>query len=207
MLSKHFIIKAWVAVMAVLMLPLSVYADDGGKESGVTATLLLGLSQTHYGANQYHDSEFKVGFMFTPCVGYRFNDRWEAGALFKYEKVADAATYYGFGAYGEYNYLRFVDNRLRLFVDLQAYYSAGGRDGYGDDLGAPEDKQPTEVGFVPGIAYRIPGSKVDLKLRYLFIGFNNNDRWYKEMGGCVGRGDWILDAGLRRLEFGVAVNF
>lgn len=185
----------------------TVKAVESESLSGVTATLLLGLSQTHYGANQYHDSEFKVGFMFTPRVGYRFNDRWEAGALFKYEKVADAATYYGFGAYGEYNYLRFVDNRLRLFVDLQAYYSAGGRDGYGDDLGAPEDKQPTEVGFVPGIAYRIPGSKVDLKLRYLFIGFNNNDRWYKEMGGCVGRGDWILDAGLRRLELGVAVNF
>lgn len=185
----------------------TVKAVESESQSGVTATLLLGLSQTHYGANQYHDSEFKVGFMFTPRVGYRFNDRWEAGALFKYEKVADAATYYGFGAYGEYNYLRFADNRLRLFVDLQAYYSTGGRDGYGDDLGLPGDKQPTEVGFVPGIAYRIPGSKVDLKLRYLFIGFNNNDRWYKEMGGCVGRGDWILDAGLRRLELGVAVNF
>ena len=198
-------IKALISILLLFAVNLITRATE--PESGVTATLLLGLSQTHYGANQYHDSEFKVGFMFTPRVGYRFNDRWEAGALFKYEKVADAATYYGFGAYGEYNYLRFADNRLRLFVDLQAYYSTGGRDGYGDDLGFPGDKEPTEVGFVPGIAYRIHGSKVDLKLRYLFIGFNNNDRWYKDMGVCVGRGDWILDAGLRRLELGVAVNF
>lgn len=65
-----------------------------------------------------------------------------------------------------------------------------------------------EVGFTPSIAYRIGNSPVELKLRYLFIGFNHSDRDYKsEAPGCLGRGDWIVDASLRRLEIGASITF
>lgn len=196
-------------MLLMVVLAFAAKAEEPEAERGVTASVLLGFTHDHFRDGH----KWALGVEVTPRVGYRFNDKLEAGVLFKYENVAEAANYYGLGAYGQYSFARFLDSRLRLFVDLQAYYSWGGRDGYDGYIdnngypGANDDKQPTEVGFVPGVAYRIPGSKVDIMLRYLFIGFNNNDRWYKELGGCVGRGDWILDAGLRRLEIGVAYTF
>ncbi|ROT14577.1 hypothetical protein [Paramuribaculum intestinale] len=66
----------------------------------------------------------------------------------------------------------------------------------------------TEAGVMPCFAYRIPKSPVDIKLRYLFLGFNDSHRFYKgEAPGCLGRGDWIIDASLRRLEIGASITF
>lgn len=170
-------------------------------EQGITTGIYTGLNRWERADHN------KVGFSVTPQIGYRFNSKWEAGAMFKFDHYSDLVNYYGIGAYGRYNCVLTPNGAFRLFVDGQAYYSIGDYEKYyGGDL-TDNSVNPVEIGLTPGIAYRIHGSKVDLKLRYLFIGFNNNDRWYKEMGGCVGRGDWILDAGLRRLELGVAVNF
>lgn len=201
---KNYIIKAWVAVMAIILLPLSAYADDEGEERGIT----IGAS---FGIFRNYSSDLTEPII-TPRIGYRFNNKWEAGAIVKYHKVRAYSSLWAFGGYGQWTVLGVPRYGFRLFVDLSAYY--GSISGDYDDDNIPSDSNTLdqklfEAGFTPGVAYRIPNTPIDLTLRYLFIGINTADDFFFEKGshGCLGKGDWILDAGLRRLELGVAVNF
>lgn len=178
----------------------SVRAQDVVPEKGVTATAMFGLSQCRslHGTGK----ESSIGVVITPRIGYRLNPAWEAGGMFRYEKFGRNLNCYGIGAYGEYSFWR-SDVGLRAFVDMQGYYSIpnSGNDGGNED-------SFVEAGLTPGLAYHIANSPVDLKLRYLFVGFNNSERFYKtDAPGCLGRNDWILDASLRRLEIGLSVMF
>lgn len=192
---KRILLFAMAALFAC-----NAFAQNNSDERGFTAGIMFGLSQTHH--DNFINKKNHIGVIVTPRLGYRFNSSWEAGALFRYEKFSEDLNYYGIGGYGEYSFLHF-NNGLRMFVDLQAYHSFPGT-----DIDGGNEESFTEVGFVPGVAYRIGNSPVDLKLRYLFVGFNHGPRYYKsEAPGCLGRGDFILDAALRRLEIGVSVTF
>lgn len=191
----YFILAALLCIGSIPTV--KAQSDD----SGITVGLSFGIGQqrgfygTHYETNS--------GIIVTPRIGYRFNEKWEAGAFFKFQKFGKYQNYYGIGGYGEYDALKIVDN-FSLFIDMQASYSLlnSSADGALGECGI------AEIGFVPGLKYKIPGSPVDIKLRYLFVGFNHSEKNYKEDSpGCLGRGDWIIDAGLRRFELGVALNF
>lgn len=207
--------KKFFAIIAMLSLFLcnQTSAQQIGKEQGFSVTAMFGLSQSRYlrGTTFGSDRKTYTGPVITPRVCYRFNKKWEAGLLFRYEKFGEYSNYYGIGGFGEYNYLRF-NNGIKLFVDMQAIYSIQSG-GYGADNDNPDchsniNDNITEIGFVPGVAYNIPQTPVDIKLRYLFVGFNHSSKDYKaDTKDCLGRGDFILDGALRRLEIGLSVTF
>lgn len=182
------------------------YAADRNKEKGLTVGVGFGLS---YANHDMYSTEDHVGMIAVPKVGYRLNPRWEVGGMVKYENASTTFdSYIGIGPYSEYTFATAADGNLRFFARAQAVLSIDASENYNADIDSPDSKGcPFDIGLTPGVAYRIPGSPVDLKLTYLFIGFNNNDRWYKELGGCLGRGNWIIDAGVRRLEIGATVQF
>lgn len=202
-----------ITLILSLFLCNQVSAQQTEEERGFTLTAMFGLSNSEYlhGTTSGLEKDTYTGPVITPRIGYRFNKKWEAGVLFRYEKSGKHDNYYGIGGYGELNYLRF-NNGIKLFVDMHAIYSihSCGYDYYPNSPGiySGNDDDMTEIGFVPGVAYKIPQTPVDLKLRYLFIGFNNSEKDYKsDVKGCLGRGDFILDGALRRLEIGLSVTF
>ncbi|MCM1483872.1 MAG: hypothetical protein NC043_06015 [Muribaculaceae bacterium] len=153
-------------------------------------------------------------FMLHPRVGYRFTSRLEAGLMTKFNFNGRASDpFVEIGAYGRYNYLLY--NQFRWFVDAQAVWAGGyyidNWPGASADFKAPREFRHsfTEFGIVPGVAYRIPNTAIDIKVRYLFIGFNKtyNDCPFKDAQGCHTKGDFIFDAGWRRLEIGVSYDF
>lgn len=202
-----------LTILLIIVLGLSVHASavDFSDDRGFTVTALFGISQNHSSYNHYSDNH--SGLVASPRIGYRFNSTWEAGALFRYENFGKYDHYIGAGIYGEWSFLRFASG-LRLITEAHATFNA-----YSSDADAvsifdfptvytTQNKDMTEIGFTPCIAYRIANSPVDLKLRYLFLGFNHSEREYKsEAPGCLGRGNWIIDASLRRLEIGASITF
>ncbi len=201
-----------LTILLIIVLGLSVHASavDFSDDRGVTVTALFGISQNHRSYNHYSDNCY--GLVASPRIGYRFNSTWEAGAHFRYEKFGKYDHYIGAGIYGEWSFLRFASG-LRLITEAHATFNAYSSDAdvvSVNEFGhvSPQNKDMTEIGFTPCIAYRIANSPVDLKLRYLFFGFNHSEREYKsEAPGCLGRGDWIIDASLRRLEIGASITF
>lgn len=174
---------------------------DFNDERGITVSAMLGISQ-YYHSFAVGGHENKYGPVATPRIGYRFNAKWEAGVLFRFEKFGNYSDYGGIGIYGEWSFSRFTSG-LRLIAEGHAHSNF-----CGTDLLGIHTKNMTEVGFTPCVAYHIANSPVDLKLRYLFLGFNHSMRNYKsDAPGCLGRGDWIIDASLRRLEIGASITF
>ena len=202
-----------LTILLIIVLGLSVHASavDFSDDRGVTVTALFGISQNHRSYNHYSDNYY--GLVASPRIGYKFNSTWEAGALFRYEKSAEYHKYIGAGIYGEWSFMRFASG-LRLITEVHAAYNAYCSDADYVSVNELDHSYPykhtdmTEIGFTPCIAYRIANSPVDLKLRYLFFGFNHSEREYKsEAPRCLGRGDWIIDASLRRLEIGASITF
>lgn len=176
-----------------------VSAIDFSDDRGVTVSAMFGISHSH--SSNFNENYY--GLVASPRIGYRFNPAWEAGALIRYERYGNYDKYLGAGIYGEWSFFRSAHG-LRLITEAHASFSIHGHDGFD----GPSSKHMKEVGFTPSIAYRIGNSPVELKLRYLFVGFNHSDRDYKsEAPGCLGRGDWIVDASLRRLEIGASITF
>lgn len=195
---KRFLIGALTCLAA-----LSAGAQTQNETDGRGLTIGLGVGAgTDMNSdrnNLYHgDGAYAI---ITPRVGYRFNQRWEAGAMFRFD-LGDLKML-SIGCYGEFSCLHF--DRFRLIVDAQAIFGSLNL-GTGLDGGGP-DFDYAEVGFVPGLAYNVAGTGLDVKLRYLFVGYNDAGRWFKDGKGNLGRGDWILDAGLRRAEIGVSYTF
>ena len=200
-MKKHIIKLLLIFCMAIPAMQM-----QASEEKGLTVGLGLGLS---YANHDMYNTEDHVGMIAVPKVGYRLNPRWEVGGMVKYENASTTFdSYIGIGPYSEYTFATTAEGNLRFFARAQAVLSIDASENYNADIDSPDSKGcPFDIGLTPGVAYRIPGSPVDLKLTYLFIGFNNNDRWYKELGGCLGRGNWIIDAGVRRLEIGATVQF
>ena len=201
--------KLVVIFISMLGLCSPALAIDFSDDRGITVSALFGVSHSHRSFNHHSDNHY--GLVASPRIGYKFNTDWEAGVLFRYEKFTDYNEYAGVGIYGEWSFMRFASG-LRLIAEAHATFNAYDSNGYlinGYDNTYPyKHTDMTEVGFTPCIAYRIANSPVDLKLRYLFIGFNHSERSYKaEVPGCLGRGDWIIDASLRRLEIGASITF
>ncbi len=187
-----------IGCIALLAAP-SLSASET-SEQGMTAGISLGLSNS----NRHHH----VGMVVRPNVGYRFNRTWEAGAFFRFENNGWGGKIYNLSLYGEYNFFPFADKRFSMFVDFQA-----GKGWlptvYDDDPTVSNHRHHTdvEIGFVPGMKFHIPGTQADLRLRYLFVGYNNYNIYTHRSHAVIGGGDWIIDAALRRLELGISVNF
>lgn len=188
-----------IIIMEMWLLPFHVKAGIfDNPDKGLSVELGFSLSRIE----QYHNDGgptrdfYATGTVFTPRVGYRFNNAWEAGMMFRYDKN-DVADFQGYGAFVEYSFIRVPVCNIRIFADGQYVYNH-------EEL----DHNFSEAGITPGVAVNIPTTPIDIKLRYLFIGYSNDIGMRKDVGGCLGhKGNWILDAGLRRLELSVAVNF
>lgn len=200
---KRIITITVIAICTICQIKAIDFRDD----HGITASAFFGCS--HYQIKiPYTGGYWKNDFyhpVITPRLGYRFNSAWEAGLLYRYERQTYENEHYsGIGAYGEWSFLRFLRG-FRLIAEahiLHCVFKGNKENGwYGKN-------NMTEVGMMPCIAYNIPGSPVDIKLRYLFLGLNNSHSRYKGRApGCLGRGDWIVDASLRRLEIGASITF
>lgn len=141
-------------------------------------------------------------FIWSLRAGYRFTPDIEAGAFFR-KDTADGSNYSTWlGIYGEYGFR--VSGQFRLFADGDFSLIAASLD-Y-DDIGYDRhDSKYWELGFRPGVGYKLKSLPIEFKLRYLFVGFDNLH--HGRTGACLGKNDWIIDAGLRRLEIGAAVTF
>lgn len=193
----------WVSTILICCMVLfaapALSATDTTEE-GMTAGISLGLSNSSY--------DHHVGMVVRPNVGYRFNRTWEAGAFFRFENNGWGDKIYNLSLYGEYNFFPFVNQRFSLFVDFQA--GKGWVPTYYDFApGSSKHRHHTdvEIGFVPGIKYHIPGTQANLRLRYLFVGYNNYSGYNESSDASLGGDDWGIDAALRRLEIGISVNF
>ncbi len=199
-----------LTILLIVVLGLSIHASavDFSDDRGITASALFGCNHSHvkitYGVLSEYNEYYPV---ITPRIGYRFNSSWEAGIFYRYEgsiggDYNEHPHYSGIGAYGEWSFFRFLRG-FRLIAEAHVLYNFFVGD---SDLNGSSNM--TEVGMTPCIAYRIPNTPVDIKLRYLFLGFNNSHRYYKAHApGCLGRGDWFIDASLRRLEIGASITF
>ena len=197
-------------VLAVMVLPLAARAADGTEQKGWNVGLGASISK--------NDLQ-EVMFELTPRAGYRINPRWELGGYLQIipHNYLSEYGHFGIGVFGEYTLLS--KWRLRLFIDGKASANIG----WGELIPSAELPYPTptanyetphrlrstyyEVGFIPGLAYRFPGSRMELKLRYMYAGFVDSGDWYKMAPGCHGSKSFIFDTGLRRFEFGLAYNF
>lgn len=140
---------------------------------------------------------WEYGVLLTPRIGLRIDDKREFGIMYRYESTQKNETH-SYGAYYERTYLRFQKVNLRLLVDWQYSYNHPVNH---------DSHNFTEIGATPGIAYHFEGTGLDIRLCYLFLGFNDSMRERKEFGGCLGRGNWIIDAGIRRLSIGMSYTF
>lgn len=192
----------------ILMLGLWVLTPSGASaekpERGITVEMGFSLNRME----RYHQlggGPFSISHdiapMYIPRIGYRFNSLWSVGVMYincttdNYR--ADVDRYNSFGAFVERNFFSFASRRLSFFADLQYLYTH-----------TLQGENSSECGLVPGLTFHIPGSPVDIKLRYLFVGFNDCYSFYKRgWGGCLGRGNFILDAGLQHLHIGAALTF
>lgn len=207
-------------LITLLILSLTLLSQAYGEDnSGILVEANIGITRsTHEYPDWLGVSEKKhyTNALLDVRLGYRFNSRWAVGAMFKRDKYELIGNFPCWGGFVEYTAFNIKQLPLYLFIDLHAYH---GKDttGYIGGWYVDEDgnmhtdghrpTEFTEVGFTPGIGFHIPHTPIDVKLRYLFVGFNNiNDRDYKEVGGCLGRGNWILDAGVRRLEIGISAT-
>ena len=187
---------------------ISARAELPQDEKGIMVSASFGVFHSYSDGNPTY-----TGLIVAPRIGYRINNNWAVGALYKYKKILSGANIMDYGIFGQYTILGRPEKGFRLFTDLHVAYSKE-HDSYdSDSIDGPPllDPRPDncEVGFTPGVAFRIPVIPVDILLRYLFIGFNNAEhnfvRYYSHCR--LGGGDWIIDAGLHRLELGVSVTF
>lgn len=191
------IVSIITVIVGLWLMPVNSQAGIfDNPDKGMTAEMGLGISRvSEYTVGVPYEELHKTGVIYIPRLSYRFNSNWSAGIIFRYDSN-NFDSYKSYGAFAELSFLKIRSCWLRVFTDLHYLYNHS------------DIRNFTEIGLVPGIALNIPGSPIDIKLRYLFIGFNDGYYRHKDVGGCLGRrGDWILDAGLRRLELGVAVNF
>ena len=200
---KKIVITLVIAICTICQIKAVDFSDD----RGITASALFGCYHSHVKITYGVLSEFNEYYpVITPRIGYRFNSSWEAGIFYRYEgsmgDYNEHPHYSGIGAYGEWSFFRFLRG-FRLIAEAHVLYNF-----FVGDSDFNGSSNMTEVGMIPCIAYRIPHTPVDIKLRYLFLGFNNSHRYYKAHApGCRGRGDWIIDASLRRLEIGASITF
>lgn len=189
--------KKLLALLILLSAGLHSYALTGDDEKGFTLGVGLGICNDthHFGNGKKSHHIFLMGSV---RAGYRITPDFEAGIVVGVRDDEGSSSLLSGGIYGEYCFKR--AGQFRMFVDgdfiailPHNYYSEAGKEG-------------CEFGFRPGIAYKFKNVPIELKLRYLFIGFNNTSRGFRT-DACLGRGDWIVDAGLNRLEIGASVTF
>lgn len=191
----------------ILMLGLWVFTPSGATaenpERGITVEMGFSLDRMfgYYNLEGPTKTFHRVSPTYIPRVGYRFSPQWAIGVMYincttdNYR--ADVNRYNSFGAFVERNFFSFASRRLSFFADLQYLYKH-----------TLQGENYSECGLVPGLAFHIPGAPVDIKLRYLFVGFNDCYAFLKRnWGGCLGRGNFILDAGLQHLQIGASVIF
>lgn len=184
-------------VLAAMVLPLAARAADDAEQKGWNVGLGVAV-----GMNYWHNATLEI----TPRTGYRFNPRWELGGYlqFVHNSYESEMNHYGIGVFGEYTAFR--KGGFRLFVDGKASINFGAPVIVYDGGKSP-DSGYIEAGFVPGVAYRLPDSRIELKLRYMYLGYLYNDSHYRDAPGCFGKSSFIFDAGLRRAELSVVYNF
>lgn len=181
--------------------------------------LMRGRTENQYGTQSYA--------VISPKIAYKFNNRLKAGfvadiALDKRkDNIIGANNHYG--VFAEYtlwshkDFSIFVDGIISHIYQKKRYVYPDGGIGVGipqENLPPlPEPRSATEVGFTPGISYTIPKVRLDVKLRYGFIGYNDmRTPWSKyynvrDIDGCLTRGDFMLDGSSRRLQLSIGYTF
>lgn len=187
-------------------------------QNGSGAFLEAGLGFTH---SEYKYRQRTGGTVIVDLrAGYSINSMFTLGAMMKSENYSDDWHFKCWGGFAEYRFFKASRIPLYLFVDLHGYHAKGhtvrvimyGAVSKDALYGTEFLKNFTEIGFTPGIGFTIPRTPLSIRLRYLFIGFNDANShgipgtYYKDYRGCLGGGNWIVDAGLRRLEISVSAT-
>lgn len=202
---SRFILVIW----SLILFGLFASAETKQDERGVVVDLSFGIfhsDQKYTNYNQSITHDHYCGLIVAPRIGYKLNNKCTVGVMYKYQSFLEHANTMDYGMFGEYTVAGKSNQGFRVFVDMHGVYS---HMKYDYDGGSVPEKNNWEVGFTPGMAFHIPRTRVDLLLRYLFVGFNSNKFYFvrKCAKGCLGGGDWILDAGLHRLQIGASVTF
>ena len=208
-LNSDFMMRI-LALLISLILPFIVMAADKDNERGI----VVGAG---FGYTKYMSVYTGKNLIISPRLGYRINGRSEAGVKYSLVKDLDDRNYntHSFGGYFEYDLARY--RSFSLFVDANATFYKKGR----SLLGFKRNFK--EFGVTPGISYSFAKIPLKINVRYLFIGFNDSpdlyithwgetenpprSNWFKDAPSCLDSGNWIIDAGLRRLEIGVSFTF
>ena len=202
----------YVSITLMMLCALIIRAENP-RDNGIVVEANFGLNYTHWSLtpDPVGDITFykHIGMIIDGRLGYQFNDHIISGVMMKHENIKHlygdgTRKYLGFGVYGIYRFNKVRRFPLRFFIEAHALFA---KNKIHWQFSYPRDDGMTEIGLVPGVSYSIPKTPLEVKLRYLFIGYNNENKYLKSMGGCLGRGDWIIDAGLRRLELGLAFTF
>ncbi len=152
------------------------------KEKGFFAEASAAYSNTEF------DDHYAI---ITPAIGYQFSSKWSAGMKMGFEMRT-----YGYTIYSPFIRFNFLQaGELKLFTEAQANILSrdveGGQSGYG------------EAGVSFGAIYPI-SNRLKLVGHYLFVGVSGEEG---REGASVNKGDFTLDANVRRLQFGLQFIF
>ena len=197
--------KKLLVLLILLTAGLQGFGRIVDDEKGLTAGVGLGLGQLYRNHDTY--------VMIQPKVGYRFNQRVEAGVMGRVDVACfhrwfdETETAFSYGGYINYSYL--IKGPLSFVVSGRAMHI---ENKYGERLMMMtpriDEASTNEFGITPGVRYKLRCVPVELTLNYIFLGYMDYKKpWdYKDAPGCWGS-RWVLDMGLRRLEIGAAVTF
>ena len=188
--------KKLLLLLILLTAGLPGFSRIVDDEKGFTLGVGFGVwnETLHIASRKLHH----IDWIGSARVGYRITPDVEAGIVLGRRDDRGSRYIVSTGVYGGYCFKR--AGQFRVFADgefadilSRNYYGGPKMDGI-------------EFGIRPGVAYKLKNLPIDLKLRYLFLGFNNLSRVLRTEA-CLGGGNWIVDAGLNRLEIGAAVTF
>ena len=136
---------------------------------------------------------FHLGYaryaVLTPSIGYQINRHWAAGFKIQFESIMEDEKRTTYTPYMRYNFLHPV--KFNIFMDMQVSAIR--------HLG----KNDVEGGINPGASYAL-NNHFSILLKYLFIGFNGEDR---KSGVMIKSKNFIIDANWRRLQLGLQYIF
>lgn len=147
-------------------------------------------------------------------AGYNFSSKFGGGLSFKsYSPFSKNTEVYGIGCYGQYTPWR--KGGFYVFCDLKFNWVYHREADSGLDFAWPYGPESlgrmnnVEIGFNPGIGYKIPGNGFGVRLRYLFIGYDNERDFFRDEYHCRKSicKDWIVDLGYNSMELSVYYEF
>lgn len=124
-----------------------------------------------------------------PSAGYQINHHWAAGFRIQFESITNDEKRITYTPYVRYDFLR--PGKFNVFMDMQVSAIRLNGENY------------AEGGVSPGASYALD-KHFSILLKYLFIGFNGEDR---KSGAMIKSKDFIMDDNWRRLQLGLQYVF